>query len=419
MQTWFDTDDFATLEKTFLERNRRAPDDYDVVHGLQEVYYKWGKWPQALEWSTRAAALRPNDAEAQYGVGTFIWQILAAHGGGPDMAAYDPRPRPAPEDDAAGAAQAEAQGQPRTQPELVPPPPPPAAAPGDITGKARVELADQAIAHLEKALALRPHYADAMTYLALVWRQKSFGAVRRAGRLAAGGRSGERVAEARAAPRGPGRADDGVRGLPGASRGAGARGPQAALVRAVDRVPRRADRRRRRLFVLAHRGAVAAAAQGDVPVGRAAAAARRRRRPRGGGAAPRRSSRSSRSRSSQPKPEIVQPQRDSPRRRSPKEEPKTEDNTAKRTASRAAIIGGTPGGTIGGTPGGTIGGTPGGVVGAPPGAPKFLPPNMGQRRSCPAPTRRSRRRSKPRRLRLSRAGQDLRDDRPAPSTGSR
>ena len=96
VQTWFDTDDFATLEKYFLERNRRAPDDYDVVHGLQEVYFKWGKWPQALEWSTRAAALRPNDAEAHYGVGTFIWQILAAHGGGPDMAAYDPRPRPAP-----------------------------------------------------------------------------------------------------------------------------------------------------------------------------------------------------------------------------------------------------------------------------------------------------------------------------------
>ena len=175
MQTWFDTDDFATLEKTFLERNRRAPDDYDVVHGLQEVYYKWGKWPQALEWSTRAAKLRLHDAEAQYGVGTFIWQILASHGGGPDMAAYESAP-------AAGA-----RGQPRRrrarrsggaspdEPELVPPPPPPAAAPDDVTGKARVELADRAIAHLEKAVALRPHYGDAMTYLALVWRQKSFG----------------------------------------------------------------------------------------------------------------------------------------------------------------------------------------------------------------------------------------------------
>ena len=60
-------------------------------------------------------------------------------------------------------------------PELLPPLPPPAALPDDITGQARVDLADQAIAHLEKAVALRPHHADALTYLALVWRQKSFG----------------------------------------------------------------------------------------------------------------------------------------------------------------------------------------------------------------------------------------------------
>jgi len=175
VQTWFDTDDFATLEKYFLERNRRAPDDYDVVHGLQEVYFKWGKWPQALEWSTRAAALRPNDAEAHYGVGTFIWQILAAHGGGPDMAAYDPRPRPAPPpgDDEAAAHKPKRRAK-SDEPELVPPPAPPPVLSGDVTGKARADLADQAIAHLEKAIALRPHYADALTYLGLVWRQKSF-----------------------------------------------------------------------------------------------------------------------------------------------------------------------------------------------------------------------------------------------------
>jgi len=173
VQTWFDTDDFATLEKNFLDRVARTPNDYDVVHSLQEIYYKWGKWPQALEWSTRAAALRPNDAEAQYGVGTFIWQILASRGGGPDMAAYDPRPRPAPDDDAAAAARAKHRGKPG-EPEMVPPPPPPPTLISDVTGKARLDLADQAIGHLEKAIALRPHYPDAMTYLALVWRQKSF-----------------------------------------------------------------------------------------------------------------------------------------------------------------------------------------------------------------------------------------------------
>jgi len=172
IQTWFDIDDFATLEKTFLERAARAPNDYDIVHGLQEVYLKWGKWPQALDWSKRSAALRAADAEAQYGVGTFIWQILAAHGGGADMAAFDPRPRLPPEtDEPPTPAKARKAAKP---PEPVAPPPPPTAA-SDITGKQRIELADQAIAYLDRALALRPNYADAMTYLSLCWRQKSFG----------------------------------------------------------------------------------------------------------------------------------------------------------------------------------------------------------------------------------------------------
>jgi hypothetical protein len=175
IQTWFDTDDFPTLEKTFLERASRAPNDYDVVHGLQQVYFKWGKWPQALEWSKRAAALRASDAEAQYRVGTFIWQVLAARGGGSEMAAFDPRPRLPPEVDEPPAPGKGGAGKARkSKPsEPVAPPPPPTTT-DDITGKLRVELADQAIAYLDKALALRPHYADAMTYMGLCWRQKSF-----------------------------------------------------------------------------------------------------------------------------------------------------------------------------------------------------------------------------------------------------
>ena len=92
------------------------------------------------------------------------------------MAAYDPRPRPAPEEDPEAARPPKRKTKSKDgEPDLVPPPQPPPAASGDITGKDRVDLADQAIAHLEKAVALRPHYADALTYLALVWRQKSFG----------------------------------------------------------------------------------------------------------------------------------------------------------------------------------------------------------------------------------------------------
>jgi tetratricopeptide (TPR) repeat protein len=157
LATWSDIEDFPALESTFLGRNRRAPDDVDVVRGLQDVYYRWGKWPEALKWSKRAAALRPADAEAQYGVGTFVWQILTARGGGSEMATYDPWPHAAPGADRPSA-----------------PPAPPAAALNDVTGALRVELADQGIAYLERALARRPRYPEALTYLSLLWRQKSF-----------------------------------------------------------------------------------------------------------------------------------------------------------------------------------------------------------------------------------------------------
>src|SRR5580692_9699854 len=155
LQTWFDVQDYPSLEAAFLERRRRAPDDLDAVHGLQDVYFKWGKWAQALEWSKQAAALRADDAEAQYGVGTFVWQILSTHGGGAQVASYSPWP------DVAGATGSMTVA-------------PPAATVGDVTDEARVALADQGIAYLEKAIARRPRYPEAMTYLALLWRQKSF-----------------------------------------------------------------------------------------------------------------------------------------------------------------------------------------------------------------------------------------------------
>jgi len=158
LATWLDIEDFPALESTFLERNRRDPNDVDVVRGLQDVYYRWGKWPEALKWSKRAAALRPDDAEAQYGVGTFVWQILSARGGGAEMATYDPWPHVAPGSDGPPAVR-----------------PPPPFALNDVTGALRVQLADEGIAYLGKALARRPRYPEAMTYAGLLWRQKSFG----------------------------------------------------------------------------------------------------------------------------------------------------------------------------------------------------------------------------------------------------
>jgi tetratricopeptide (TPR) repeat protein len=182
IDTMFDAGDLRGLEVLFLERNRRAPDDVDVVRGLQQVYYKWGKWPQALNWSKRAAALRPRDAEAQYAVGTFIWQILSGKGGGSEMTAYDPRPRLPPPDEENDAPEIATKGShvdkkvpkgKKTEPVPVAPPAPPNAA-DDITGALRAELADEGVRYLQAAIVLRPKYAEAMTYVSLLLRQKSF-----------------------------------------------------------------------------------------------------------------------------------------------------------------------------------------------------------------------------------------------------
>src|SRR5258708_810017 len=93
VQTMFDADDLPALERLFTERSRQHPDDIEAVRGLQQVYYKSGKWQAALVWTRKAAALRPQDAEAQYDVGTYIWQLLSTRGGGGEMVSFDPRPK--------------------------------------------------------------------------------------------------------------------------------------------------------------------------------------------------------------------------------------------------------------------------------------------------------------------------------------
>ena len=178
IETMFDAERWHDLEVLFLERNREKPEDVDVVRGLQQVYYKSGRWAQALEWAKRVSMIRRDDPEAFYGVGTFIWQVLSSKGGGPEMAAYDPRPRLPPPGEAPAQIPAVAKNvkgkvKPDAPPVLVAPPAP-VPGPGALSGPLRAEMADDGIRYLEEAVRLRPHYAEAMTYLALLYRQKSF-----------------------------------------------------------------------------------------------------------------------------------------------------------------------------------------------------------------------------------------------------
>jgi tetratricopeptide (TPR) repeat protein len=148
-QTLFDADRFEALSALYRARLQVAPNDPAAINALIQVYSRWDRWDDALHWTLERARREPQNAEAQYAVGVFIYNRLFARGGGTEQSSFDPRSTQA--------------GRPL-----------PVPAPGDITGPERVALADQGIEHLQKAVAIRPNYADALTYLGLLYRQKSF-----------------------------------------------------------------------------------------------------------------------------------------------------------------------------------------------------------------------------------------------------
>jgi len=154
IQTLFDADKFEELAKLYEERYQKNPREIDNITGLIQVYSKWGKTDEALGWYMKKAEIQANDAEAQYAVGVFIWQQLQSHGGGQDKATHDPRTDP---------------NNPRAKPKTPPP-----WGMGDIVSQQRVDMADKGIEYLMKALAIRPKYFEAMVYVNLLYRQRSF-----------------------------------------------------------------------------------------------------------------------------------------------------------------------------------------------------------------------------------------------------
>lgn len=153
VQTLFDSDEYETLAKMFEDRFRNNPRDIEAITGLIQVYSKWNKLEEALEWYAKKAQVQADDPEAQYSVGVFLWQQLMQKGGTPEKNQFDPRPDPN-----------------KPNEKKIPP----AWSYGDIVSQQRIDLADRGIEYLHKAIALRPKYHEAMTYVNLLYRQKSF-----------------------------------------------------------------------------------------------------------------------------------------------------------------------------------------------------------------------------------------------------
>ena len=152
VQTLFDADRYDELARMYLAELAEKPDDALALNGLVQVYTRWQKPDEALRWMVERARRRPRDADAQYAVGVFVFSILLERGGGADKASYDPRP------------DAQANGVKER----------PLFSQSDIAGPRRVSLAELGIAHLERAIALRPGQREALIYANLLSRQKSF-----------------------------------------------------------------------------------------------------------------------------------------------------------------------------------------------------------------------------------------------------
>ena len=110
----------------FLERQHRDnPRDVKIVSSLGVVSSKVGRFSDALKWYEKRAALLPTETKARYLIGTLCWEHLYKN-------------------DAV------------------------------VTIK-RIEIADRGIAALQQALKLQKDYAEALTYINLLYRERAKG----------------------------------------------------------------------------------------------------------------------------------------------------------------------------------------------------------------------------------------------------
>jgi len=110
----------------FLERQHRDnPRDLKIVSSLGVVSSRVGRFPDALKWYELRARLMPGESKARYLIGTLCWEQLYRN--------------------------------------------------SKAVSIKRIEIADRGIAALKQALKLQPDYAEALTYINLLYRERAKG----------------------------------------------------------------------------------------------------------------------------------------------------------------------------------------------------------------------------------------------------
>jgi tetratricopeptide (TPR) repeat protein len=172
IQTLFDGDRFDKLVEIYEGQLKSDPENLAAINGLISVHSRADHWNEALRWTIVRADIDEKEAEEQYAVGAMIFNRLYQKGGA-DKASYDPRPdpnEPPPPKPVKRRGRKHAKAQPPPPPTKFPPP----FTVGDVVGAERVRLADLGLKYLQRALDLRANYREAIGFMSLLYRQKSF-----------------------------------------------------------------------------------------------------------------------------------------------------------------------------------------------------------------------------------------------------
>ncbi len=128
------------------------PNNVTAIASIAQIYYNMRKFDKAKDYQRRRQQISPNDPEPYYWIGVIDWATCYPR----RMQARKDLNLTAPKDP--------------NKPDVLPPLPEKARAQLESDNSALVE---EAITALQKAIELKPNDIDAMTYLNLMYREKS------------------------------------------------------------------------------------------------------------------------------------------------------------------------------------------------------------------------------------------------------
>ena len=125
LQTLLDSGRHGEALAFLKKQHRDNPRDVKIVASLGAVSSKAGKFSEALKWYEKRASLLPTEAKARYLIGTLCWQHLYKN--------------------------------------------------TSVASAERVALSDRGLVALRQAIKLQPRYAEALTYINLMYRERAKG----------------------------------------------------------------------------------------------------------------------------------------------------------------------------------------------------------------------------------------------------